>query len=65
MTICYGQVLLSLLRRSELHRQSSGYEPDELLLLYPAIDSHTTTSNNIDASRLICDKTLQKPAYRG
>ncbi len=36
---------LYLLRRPELHRQFSGYEPDGLLLPYPAMYKHITIIN--------------------
>ena len=35
--------ILSLLRRPELHRLPSGYEPDEQLLLFSAIVRHNNT----------------------
>ncbi len=40
-------ICIFLLRGPESNRQSSGYEPDELPLLYPAISGYCATDNEV------------------
>ncbi len=37
-------IFVKLVAGARIERASSGYEPDEIPLLYPAISSHCTTS---------------------